>query len=314
MISVIIPVYKVEKYLSRCVDSIINQTYRDLEIILVDDGSPDNCPEICDKYALIDERVKVIHKENGGLSDARNVGFKSSTGEWILYVDSDDYIELDSVERFLNYLYSINEKLDLIVGVAKQIKGEITTYQKHSNLNTGTVYTGKDYIIKSIKTSELYAPAWLNFYSRDFIEKNHLYYKKGVIHEDMELMPKVFLAADKLAYLDYPFYNYIEREESIMTDLKFEFGKESYKFIFSSLNNLFFSIGDRKLRKYLYSWYTRVYAYSVGRYRIKENILPDNITSLFLLRNTSSFYQFCKMLLLIFSRSLYITIYMKFIE
>ena len=89
-LSIIVPVYKVEQYLNRCVDSILNQTYRNIEIVLVDDGSPDRSGEICDRYAKSDERVKVVHKKNGGVSSARNIGFSSSTGEYIGYVDSDE--------------------------------------------------------------------------------------------------------------------------------------------------------------------------------------------------------------------------------
>ena len=97
-ISVIVPVYKVEKYLDRCVESIVNQTYKNLEIILVDDGSPDNCPAICDAWANKDERIKVIHKENGGVSSARNRGIDAATGDYIGFVDSDDWIEPDMYE------------------------------------------------------------------------------------------------------------------------------------------------------------------------------------------------------------------------
>ena len=89
-ISVVVPIYKVQDYLERCIKSIINQTYDNLEIILVDDGSPDECPKICDEYALKDERIKVIHKENGGLSDARNFGIAAATGKYISFIDSDD--------------------------------------------------------------------------------------------------------------------------------------------------------------------------------------------------------------------------------
>ena len=98
-ISVIVPIYNVEDYLHRCVDSIINQTYTNLEIILVDDGSPDNCLKICDEYAKKDSRIKVVHKKNGGLSDARNAGLEIATGEYIGFVDSDDYISLYFYEK-----------------------------------------------------------------------------------------------------------------------------------------------------------------------------------------------------------------------
>ena len=98
LISVIVPVYKAEKYLDKCVQSIVNQTYKNLEIILVDDGSPDNCPEMCDEWAKKDSRIKVIHKENGGVSSARNAGLDNSFGDYIGFVDSDDFIENDFYE------------------------------------------------------------------------------------------------------------------------------------------------------------------------------------------------------------------------
>ena len=101
-VSVIIPVYKVEKYIHKCIDSVLNQTFRDIQVILVDDGSPDNCGHICDEYSKADKRVSVVHKENGGLSDARNAGMKYAEGNYILFVDSDDYIEHDMIE----YMYS----------------------------------------------------------------------------------------------------------------------------------------------------------------------------------------------------------------
>ena len=106
LVSVIVPIYNVEKYLRKCVDSILNQTYKNLEIILVDDGSPDNCGNICDEYALSDSRIRIIHKKNGGLSDARNAGLDIARGNYILFVDSDDYIDETMVEK----LYEALEK------------------------------------------------------------------------------------------------------------------------------------------------------------------------------------------------------------
>lgn len=97
LVSIIIPIYKVEKYLPECLDSVINQTYKNLEIILVDDGSPDNCGKICDEYVETDSRVNVIHKVNGGISYARNAGIEVATGDWIYFMDSDDFIKLDAI-------------------------------------------------------------------------------------------------------------------------------------------------------------------------------------------------------------------------
>ena len=113
MISVIVPVYKVEKYLRQCIESIQRQTYSDLEIILVDDGSPDGCPAICDEYARNDKRIKVLHQENGGLSVARNVGLDIAKGEYIAFVDSDDYIKENMYEMLYNKI--VMEDADLII-------------------------------------------------------------------------------------------------------------------------------------------------------------------------------------------------------
>ena len=113
LISVVIPVYKVEKFIRNCVDSVIAQTYKDLEIILVDDVSPDGCPAICDEYAAADKRIKTVHKENGGLSSARNAGLDVATGEYVFFVDSDDYISENAIERLYEAL--IKEKADIAI-------------------------------------------------------------------------------------------------------------------------------------------------------------------------------------------------------
>ena len=122
LISVIVPVYKVEQFIHRCVDSILNQTYTNLEIILVDDGSPDRCGEICDEYAEKDSRIRVIHQKNGGPSAARNAGLDICTGEYIAFVDSDDYIEPDMLQQLLSGIGSADfcHRLSNDVGVAKR--------------------------------------------------------------------------------------------------------------------------------------------------------------------------------------------------
>ncbi len=113
LISVIIPVYKVEKYLCRCVDSVLDQTYRNMEMILVDDGSPDGCPAICDEYARQDDRVRVIHQENAGLSGARNAGIDAARGQWLAFVDSDDYLAADFLERLYRGLCEYGQRLSV---------------------------------------------------------------------------------------------------------------------------------------------------------------------------------------------------------
>lgn len=141
LISVIIPVYKVEKYLNRCVDSVLNQTFRDLEVILVDDGSPDRCPQICDAYAKKDNRVRVIHKENGGLSDARNSGIDIATGQFLAFVDSDDWLRNDIYEFAMNLQRKY--QADIVEFGIRRVVNELEVIDEDNNVPTNTyVCTG----------------------------------------------------------------------------------------------------------------------------------------------------------------------------
>ena len=209
-ISIIVPVYKVENELDRCVQSLMKQTYKNIEIILVDDGSPDQCPKLCEQYAKEDERIRVIHKKNGGLSDARNAGLNLARGEYVLYVDSDDYIEVDSCERLINA--TSEEQVDIVVGNA--IMEKSNSYEKmiHSATPAGEIYSAKDFIEKAVRASQWYAPSWLNMYRRDFLLQNKLFFKVGIYFEDMQMLPRVFLRAKKVACIDGVFYHYIVRE------------------------------------------------------------------------------------------------------
>lgn len=129
-VSVIVPIYNVEKYLDRCMESLLNQTLKDIEIIMVDDGSPDNCPQMCDEYAKKDRRIKVVHKKNGGLSDARNAGLKVATGEYVAFVDSDDYQSLNTYEEL--YHQAESGDYDVVYGGAfwNKSNGEFLNFLK----------------------------------------------------------------------------------------------------------------------------------------------------------------------------------------
>lgn len=214
--SIIVPVYKVEMYLNRCISSIVRQTYKNIEIILIDDGSPDKCPHICDKWREIDDRIKVIHKKNGGLSDARNTGILEASGEYILFVDSDDYIEIDTCEKF--YISGINQTPDIIVGNAKRIeKNNISLISHSSKGMRKQIYTGKDYLKIELKENTMHMAAWLNLYNRKFLLDNKLKFQVGLLHEDEEFTPRVFLKAEKIIGTHIFFYNYVIRDDSITT-------------------------------------------------------------------------------------------------
>lgn len=267
LISIIVPVYKVEQYLDRCINSLVNQTYRNLEIILVDDGSPDTCPILCDCWAKKDNRIKVIHKNNGGLSDARNHGLEIAKGEYILYVDSDDFIDLDACTRLASRLDFY--KADIVVGGALKEYGGNLENMIHT-LSEKKVYSSKEYIIESIEKNEFYAPAWLNLYKKSFLNENHLLYKFNRYFEDTQILPRMFLSADSIIIMNKPFYHYIIRSNSITTSTKDE------KKMFDSLENikewkaLFDNINDAELRKILYGFMIKYYLHECRIYKISD--------------------------------------------
>lgn len=213
-ISIIVPIYNVEKYLERCILSIIKQTYQNIEIILVNDGSTDSSIEICKKYSKLDPRILLIDKENGGLSDARNVGLQVAKGDYVLFVDSDDYIELDSCEKFVGTIKKY-DGVDLITSNAKVIYDDKTDFLTHSNLATNEVVNGEKYFTHEIKHKKMSMAAVLNCYRLSFLKENDLYFEKGILHEDEEFTPRVFIKAQSVLHMNTYFYNYVLRDNSI---------------------------------------------------------------------------------------------------
>lgn len=265
-ISIIVPVYKVEKELDRCVQSLLKQTYKNLEIILVDDGSPDRCPILCDQYAMEDERIRVIHKKNGGLSDARNAGLNLATGEYVLYVDSDDYIELDSCERLISA--TSDGQVDIVVGNAIMEKPDGNEKMIHSATPAGFIYSAKDFVEKAVCESQWYAPAWLNMYRRKFLLDNELYFKKGIYFEDVQMLPRVFLPAKKITCIDGTFYHYIIRENSIMTSQRDEKKKNDSVKNLKEWKNQFDLLDDKALQKCMYGMLVKMYIHECQLYDI----------------------------------------------
>lgn len=212
LISVIVPIYNVENYLVKCIESIINQTYSNLEIILVDDGSPDNCHIICDEYAKRDSRIRVIHKKNGGLSDARNAGLDIATGEYIGFVDSDDYISLHFYQRLMNVM-EISDS-DIVECGIKKFKNTDKIYDIENNkldfITFNTYEAMEDLILNNI----LSVTVWNKLYKREIIDK--LRFKVGKTNEDDFYTYLAFDNANKISKLDEELYYYLQREDSIM--------------------------------------------------------------------------------------------------
>lgn len=209
-ITVIIPVYNVEKYLARCVDSVINQTYKNLEIILVDDGSPDNCPKICDEYAEKDSRIKVIHKENGWISSARNAGMDIMTGEYVTFVDSDDYIK----ENMIEHMLGIMKKHDAEV-VQVGYSSDEDEFCKPNEAYSEEIIVGRENIKTFIRDKKIKVVVWGKLYKRNIIKD--LRFLEGLKYaEDNEFGYRLYKNVKKTVSTNEKMYFYcLENTTSI---------------------------------------------------------------------------------------------------
>ena len=212
LVSIIVPVYNVKDYLEKCVLSIINQTYKNIEIILVDDGSTDGCGALCDDLLKKDKRISVIHQNNGGLSDARNKGIDNSSGKYIMFIDSDDYIENNMVEVLYN-------------GIIKN-KGDIAICNFYKNRNGKDIkhlFGNKSFIVEDDSKYKylcnIYAArtvvSWNKIYKRNLFDD--IRFPKGMIHEDQWIITDLLKKSKKIIYLmDEYLYHYVKRSNSIM--------------------------------------------------------------------------------------------------
>ena len=217
LVSVIVPVYKVEPYLRRCLDSIVGQTYKNLEIILVDDGSPDGCPAICDEYAAKDSRIVVIHKENGGLSDARNAGLEIAKGEYISFIDSDDWVADVYIEALWTALDS--QKAELAVGNYHATESSYTLKISDCDYTPSEVLEPVQAVKKLwSKDAVAFVTSWGKLIKASLLDG--LRFPKGFIHEDEYTTYKILYRASKTVFLNLPLYCYFQREDSIIGTAK----------------------------------------------------------------------------------------------
>ncbi|MCD2346256.1 glycosyltransferase family 2 protein [Clostridium guangxiense] len=213
LISVIVPIYNVEIYLEKCIKSIQSQTYENLEVILVDDGSPDKCPQICEMYKSIDRRIKVIHKKNSGLADARNAGIDIASGEYLIFVDSDDYIKCNMIESLYRRIKQDNS--DLVIS-------NIEMVDENGNIINSQLYHGNDDIWdEDIFWKNYYANncvycvvAWNKLYKRSLFESERYDSKK--IHEDEFIIHRIVSQCKKISCMSEKYYYYVQRSNSIM--------------------------------------------------------------------------------------------------
>ena len=210
LISIIVPVYNVEKYIRRCVDSLINQTYRNLEIILVDDGSPDNSGAICDEYAKLDSRIKVIHKENGGVSSARNVGLDNASGEYIGFIDADDYIDLQMYEVLCNNMVNNGVQISMGIYALENGKGE---FIPHYRVSLTEVLDKAQTIAEMLKQVKYTCSLCDKLFSSKLI--GDIRFDETISHnEDLLFVYQLMKNSEKAVYTSKPMYYYCNNEQS----------------------------------------------------------------------------------------------------
>ena len=222
--SVIIPVYNVEKYLPQCVESVLTQSFENIEVILVDDGSPGNCPAICDEFAIKDSRVRVIHKQNGGLSDARNYGIRAAQGEYLLFLDSDDYWgEADALETVFSRIGQYEESADMLMFQAQLIYPDGTIIPDRNGFpDHFNDMTREESLIYMVENGLLIGSACSKVVKRSFLLENDLFFKVGIKSEDVHWIFRVASAMPKYQYTDQYFYMYRKgRPGSITTTVSF---------------------------------------------------------------------------------------------
>lgn len=256
MFSVIIPVYNVENTLSECVNSVLSQSYKDFELILIDDGSTDSSPILCDELAVKDRRIKVVHKQNGGLSSARNAGMKETTGDYFLFLDSDDYWTYDG---FLSDLAEIIEKRDSDVVVFNYTSDNnlINSYERNVELENKISSDNKAESFKElILNDKLQSSACNKTYKSSVFNNDDFRFVEGIYSEDIDWTARAFLAAKEFAFLDKYAYYYRPNGSSITHNIK-------HKNVFDLCNNIkkvvFFS---KQLEdEGYYEWYMNYCAY-----------------------------------------------------
>jgi glycosyltransferase involved in cell wall biosynthesis len=267
MISVIIPVYNVEPYLRKCLDSVLNQTYRDLEILIIDDGSTDGSGKICDEYK-VDERVKVFHTENRGLSAARNLGLDNATGDWIGFVDSDDWIEPDMNEVLIKRAEETGADV-VECGFFIEYPNRRAEVNRQNQIMSGLE------AVSNLLENKLYNAAWNKLWRRDCYKD--IRFPEGRVYEDIATTYRVFYCAKRVCSIDIVLYHYVHRKASLTNtrnlknlDGYWRSHKERYEYLYNRLDQ----DSDRILKQYCAEASARIWS-NYFDCRTKERIAAE---------------------------------------
>lgn len=221
LFSIVVPIYNVEKYLSQCIESVLNQDFSDFELILVDDGSTDSSGEICDEYAKNDDRIRVIHKLNGGVSDARNIGISKANGEFVCFLDSDDFMAKFAISDLADFLMN-NDNIDMITCAHIDEYNDGSTKVQLLPLDSLTENMNRsEFLLKLYNSNGAYWAPWKNLYRKSVIEKNNLKFEKGLnCSEDCDFFMEFVNCGEKFTIFNTPIVHYrIDREGSITNNV-----------------------------------------------------------------------------------------------
>lgn len=236
-LSIIIPVYNVEQYLQNCVQSVLTQTYQDLQVILVDDGSTDSSGILCDQLAQQDSRIQVVHKVNGGLSDARNAGLKVATGDYVAFLDSDDvYLQADGLAQLM--AVALAEQPDVLLFQAVDIYPHRQSARKAYDTDYLATHTGTEVFHQLVRTQSFNMSACFQLIRRDLLEQHQIYFEKGLLSEDVDWSLRLWRYVNKVRAINLPLYGYQHREGSISTTYTIR-NLRSYEHIFAKFVKLY---------------------------------------------------------------------------
>ncbi len=258
-ISIIIPVYKVEQYLDECLQSVFSQTYKDLEIILIDDGSPDNCPQLCDKYARQDSRVQVIHKINEGAAEARNEGLRVATGEFIMFLDADDFwMDKDGLKKLVQ-VFQKDSNLDIVLYNVQHFNENTQSFSTSVKQYDLTKTTGHKNTVLSylIKNNLFTSSAWIQMIKRDIIVNNAIFFEKGLFCEDLDWILSLWQWVNKVSALNLNMYCYRHRLNSTSNQYLI---KQSYDYIYILKKWMNLSNEDEQFKSIVMLYLSDLYA------------------------------------------------------
>ena len=270
-ISIVIPIYNVEKCLPDCLESVLQQSYSDLQVILVEDGSPDGSAAICDAYAAKDARVQVIHKKNEGASVARNVGIRAANGKYIMFVDSDDQLELTACEALLRQAEAVSA--DVVAGTTRWIdrtggeaqKEEVCIMRPYPI--DEEILDGETYMLRQLLNNTYMSTIWAFMYNRDFLMRNKLYFMEGVVREDEEWVQRMFCCARRVTQCDVFFYKYYLWKNSVMRDpASVRMAKDFIDKVCPRMMKQIMTVDNKPLQELCISHIVRTYLAAISAY------------------------------------------------